>query len=463
MSLIAALPPPPSSSAPPSSGAAPPGAPPGALAFESALAEHWARTAHAEGQQQKSPQAGEEQQPKSAISPEQEVPANAEAMLAPFVTAISIGEPTINEQVSPPTCGSRPGTTTNAAQAGSEASPAATAAGAAPAPPIPGEPGHGSEPEGQQSQPPLATGTAQAQAQPGTELSSQNDSPRLASGEEVASAAAGSPAAPPTAPKTAGASAPAGADRSIQDAMSRQRAASEPQASNAHGDSALPTAATVVSAGALSQGRAQGATPESSSGHAEAGANTLPSAPSAASASGTEATTAGLEMAAPTPSTTVAASPGVATQTVTGVPMQEMIETIRASIEIAARAGSTQAHIALQPEELGHISIHLSQTSEGLLARVTADTPAAAQALVSARSELHQSLSSLGATLLRLDIGSSDGRDRDSRFAGDPQATNTARASANADGQESVAAVEEIDSATQPRGLPRGELLDVFA
>ena len=110
--------------------------------------------------------------------------------------------------------------------------------------------------------------------------------------------------------------------------------------------------------------------------------------------------------------------------------MQEMIDAIRATIEIAARQGSAQARIALQPEELGHISIHLSQTTEGLLARVTADTPAAAQALAGARSELHQSLSSLGATLLRLDIGSSDARDRDSRFAGDPQAASTSKASA---------------------------------
>lgn len=88
------------------------------------------------------------------------------------------------------------------------------------------------------------------------------------------------------------------------------------------------------------------------------------------------------------------------------VPMQDMIEAIRATIEIAARGGAAQARIALQPEELGHISIRLSQTSSGLLARVTADTAAGAQALSESRSELHQSLSSLNLPLLRLDISS---------------------------------------------------------
>jgi flagellar hook-length control protein FliK len=143
--------------------------------------------------------------------------------------------------------------------------------------------------------------------------------------------------------------------------------------------------------------------------------------------------------------------------------MQDMIDAIRATVEIAARAGSTQARIALEPEELGHISIHLSQTSEGLLARVTADTPAAAQALAGARAELHQSLSSLNLTLLRLDIGASGSREREDRSAGNSQQTNTAKESANSEEQDSDAAVGEIDGSSQPRGAPRGELLDVFA
>jgi len=58
-----------------------------------------------------------------------------------------------------------------------------------------------------------------------------------------------------------------------------------------------------------------------------------------------------------------------------------MIESIHATVEMAARQGMAQARIALEPEELGSLRIHLSQTADGLLARVSADTPAAAQAL----------------------------------------------------------------------------------
>ena len=101
--------------------------------------------------------------------------------------------------------------------------------------------------------------------------------------------------------------------------------------------------------------------------------------------------------------------------------MHEMIESIRATIDIAVRQGATQARIALQPDSLGQINVRLSQTSQGLLARVSAETPAAAQALADGRAELHQSLSTLGVSLLRLDIGfgQSETGDRDERSAGD--------------------------------------------
>jgi len=464
MSLITSLPPPPSTSSPPSSGA-PPGAPPGAPAFESALAEQWARTANAEGQQE-SPQAGgEEAQPKHPGAGEPEVPASAEAMAAAFIPAAGAGEPSINEP-QPPAGGGQPHSATNPAQAGPQANPAATVTEDAPA--APGESGHRLEsqlepgPAAQRSQP---STTGSPDAQPGTELPSQGAPAKLASGEESAVVAAGRPVEPPAVSKTASAPGPPSTDRSAQGTPPAQQAAGEPRASAAQADGPHSTAATVASGGALSQPRAQSAAPEgSSSGPGDSGAEAPASNPTHAIASSAEAsTTAGLEIAGPTQTTTLAPSPGLATQTVARVPMQEVIDAIRATIEIAARQGSAQARIALQPEELGHISIHLSQTSEGLLARVTADTPAAAQALAGARSELHQSLSSLGATLLRLDIGSSDARDRDSRFAGDPQAASTAKASADSEGPESAVAAGEIDGATQPRGVPRGELLDVFA
>jgi Flagellar hook-length control protein FliK len=88
-----------------------------------------------------------------------------------------------------------------------------------------------------------------------------------------------------------------------------------------------------------------------------------------------------------------------------GVGLQQAIETLHGTIQLAARQGLTQARIALEPEGLGEIRIHLTQTAQGLLARVTAETPVATQALAAAHAELRQSLSSLGLNLARLEIG----------------------------------------------------------
>ncbi len=91
-----------------------------------------------------------------------------------------------------------------------------------------------------------------------------------------------------------------------------------------------------------------------------------------------------------------------------GVGLQEAIESLHGTIQLAARQGLAQARISLQPEELGEIRINLTQTAQGLLARVTAESPAAAQALAAAHAQLRQSLSSLGINLTRLEIGHHD-------------------------------------------------------
>jgi hypothetical protein len=88
-----------------------------------------------------------------------------------------------------------------------------------------------------------------------------------------------------------------------------------------------------------------------------------------------------------------------------GVGLQQAIEDLHGTIQLAARQGLSQARIALHPEELGDIRIHLTQTADGLLARVTADAPAAAQALAAGHAELRQSLLSLGIDLARLHVG----------------------------------------------------------
>jgi flagellar hook-length control protein FliK len=147
--------------------------------------------------------------------------------------------------------------------------------------------------------------------------------------------------------------------------------------------------------------------------------------------------------------------------------MQDMIDSIRATVEIAARQGMTQARIALQPEDLGHISIRLSQTSEGLLARVSAETPAAAQALMAGRSELHQSLSSLGVSLLRLDIssfGQSQTGERDGSFAGEDGDSGASGGSRGAEQVEGAAPLGEgEEGAAVSATISGGELVDVLA
>jgi flagellar hook-length control protein FliK len=143
--------------------------------------------------------------------------------------------------------------------------------------------------------------------------------------------------------------------------------------------------------------------------------------------------------------------------------MQEMIDSIRATVEIAARQGIARARIELQPQDLGHISIRLSQTAEGLCARVTADTPAGAQALAQGRSELRQSLSSLGVSLLRLDVGSfgqPQAREHGERFAGrsDGSSAPTAKIAPEEDAASTESAV-----VGQPAGPAMGEIVDVLA
>ncbi len=146
--------------------------------------------------------------------------------------------------------------------------------------------------------------------------------------------------------------------------------------------------------------------------------------------------------------------------------MQDMINAIRATIEIAARQGATQARIQLQPQELGQINIRLSQTSAGLLARVSAETPAAAQALADGRSELRQSLSSLGLPLLRLDIssyGQAGARERQERFAGDARSSSGSSTSTSLADGEAVESPGEPEATSASAALTGGALVDVLA
>ncbi len=174
-----------------------------------------------------------------------------------------------------------------------------------------------------------------------------------------------------------------------------------------------------------------------------------------------------------------AASPAELGSGAYGVGLQEAIESLHGTIQLAARQGLTQARISLQPEELGEIRINLTQTSQGLLARVSAESPAAAQALAAAHAQLRQSLSSLGINLTRLDIGHHDSAQSGSA---DPKGNgqgNAARGEGFSDsraGQPTAIATAadsevevEVDSpvadgpATPTTAPSHGTLIDVLA
>jgi flagellar hook-length control protein FliK len=154
-----------------------------------------------------------------------------------------------------------------------------------------------------------------------------------------------------------------------------------------------------------------------------------------------------------------------------GVGLQQAIEAVHATIELATRGGLSQARIALSPEELGEIRIHLSQSAQGLIARVTADTPAAAQALAEGRAELRQSLHSLGLTALHMDTSAFEhpgAQQREGRAQGLFTFTSPSqsRQSSSVDGEEEQDAALTSAAAASTSIVPGssdGNLVDVLA
>lgn len=207
------------------------------------------------------------------------------------------------------------------------------------------------------------------------------------------------------------------------------------------------------------QSAAGSPTPAAAHGTQLATAENLPATTSMVTQSAADAGAATQATATSTGPTTGPAAAPLAS----GVPMQEMIDAIHATVAMAARQGIAQARIELQPEELGQISIRLSQTSSGLSVRVSADTAAGTQALTQSGSELRQSLSSLGVSLLRLDIGSSGQSqtyEQGERFSGQTSGSNASTSAIAANDNESL---DEPDSEPRPLGVARGEIVDVLA
>ncbi len=530
----------PSRAAPPGSGPAPPGGPPGAPPFESALAEHWARTANAEGRKREGAEARRED---SSGGHRNEHVADAAPVGGAVATAhpsessvadatASAGSAAVDGQgapAAPQGAGAQgsavaststlvatgqgvvlpPGTSSQVPESPSfpagndpvQGSPPGESPtpGPGPATPLPASEGHAPGPAAPQGAATSVQGTVpvvgKAQGAQGSAASSSalanpstitapTASPQAGAAQSTPEATVGAttptvptgnaatqqvaptsnaapqpaPPAPPGSGPNAGAQ-PAGVASQTAVPQSRERLNSPVSSSLAPGTSPagkLPAAAGPDSR--ASQGRSD----------ARSGRQALLAIPPTAGANGSASSAAGngaspIAASGSSAASTIAAAAEPSAVLSSGVGMQDMIDAIRATVDLAVRQGLTQAKIALQPAELGEIRIHLSQSADGLIARVTADTPAAAQALAQGRSELHQSLSSLGLPLLRLDIGAQTGQHegpaaRDTGGSGSPAtSTNTSKD----DGSPET--IGELESNSPTAGIASGGLVDVLA
>jgi flagellar hook-length control protein FliK len=147
----------------------------------------------------------------------------------------------------------------------------------------------------------------------------------------------------------------------------------------------------------------------------------------------------------------------------TPVPLARAAENVEHVLLLAQNRGVTHARIALTPESLGSIDVHLRHTAEGVVAKVVAHSADAAQQLQQAAADLRRQLDSQGVNVLSLDIGQSSADDRSAAGAGasfgDAQGGNSDGSSAD---DESAGADAEttVNSTLQ---LPNGVLVDVLA
>jgi len=147
----------------------------------------------------------------------------------------------------------------------------------------------------------------------------------------------------------------------------------------------------------------------------------------------------------------------------TPVSLQDAVDAVKASFTAANQSGMSSARITLTPASLGGITISISQTSQGLVARVAADHPEAAQTLAQSGDDLKRSLEQGGVSLLRLDIGNSGGQSLASFTNGGSGGQNTSGGNASArpqadDPEPDTQPVSEVASSSTD-----GALVDVLA
>jgi flagellar hook-length control protein FliK len=139
------------------------------------------------------------------------------------------------------------------------------------------------------------------------------------------------------------------------------------------------------------------------------------------------------------------------------VPLARSAEAVEHVIRLASAGGVTHARIALHPEELGSVDVHIRSTNEGIVARVVAHSAESVQTLQHAANDLRKSLEEQGVNVLTLDIGQSG----DERSAG--RSGTEGGGLARGDGQVATAEQESTETKTSTLRLPSGVLVDVLA
>jgi flagellar hook-length control protein FliK len=463
-------------------GGAPPGSPPEGPPFQSALETEWARTAIAEGHQQSHSQASPPAQgeagastadspnhsPRGCAQPTRHGGHHATSMPSGSTAATSVALPTSTPRA--PGSLARPEPTSTSTGDSTEALPTALPGRTAPVASDDALPARTSAVEGAQAsvQDGGATTGALALPRPGATTAGTSAQTH----PTPAAAPSGDPAAPhsPSAPS---------ADTSASTLATTLDSSTSSTGDTSVGGDGSPTHTDTNRA--AGQVRLRGAS--------DAGAHEKlwvadSAQASSAGAAGESGGVGGLDpTASPQVSAALDGNPQVALADLGpaayGVGLQEAIESLHGTIQLAARQGLSQARISLQPEELGAIRINLTQTAQGLLARVTAESPAAAQALAAAHAELRQSLSSLGINLTRLDVGHHESSTQSGGTGpkGDGQG-GTAHGESSAGGRPSrsgrspvIAALTNVELASPPAAgsapstttLSHGTLIDVLA
>ena len=143
--------------------------------------------------------------------------------------------------------------------------------------------------------------------------------------------------------------------------------------------------------------------------------------------------------------------------------LAQAAEAVQTTISLATRDGATQARIQLAPAALGGLQIHLQHTAAGVIARVIADHPEAAQALATHGEELRQSLSQSGTALLRLDISTTGDQHRPAAGGTDGEGSSARSGTGDQDADDAPTGDATTVIHTSTLGSASMALVDVLA